>query len=325
MAAKTLLSGNGQYQRMDFAKWVNQAKDLGFSALSQASDAVGAGVGFVKSAIGPAWLFGSTETSSSYDDDRVDEKHYFLIPDRRSDAGYSLYVMRCIPEGVPPINDLPKRRLFHLPNEHALPTVEHILLADARGSVEDAPLSPCSVGSRLNHIADEIDRLDGKVFGGVLLIGGLVAVINPLAGAAVALKALLPSLGLLFTKYGLKYAGDAANARDMASRIKAAEKDVLRQFRASGTDTLVNPLLTQLDRALETSVWEYEPILDFEPETMAFGQRDRDRFFKLTCQAIANTYDDVLDDPAGWDRAKLGPEDIRYLKLLRSFTDNRTK
>jgi hypothetical protein len=90
---------------MNIAAWIGQAKDLGFAALSKASEAFGAGVGFVKSAVGQSWLFGSTETSSSYEQKRFDEKHYFLIPDRRSKVGYSLYVMRCLPEGVPPMND----------------------------------------------------------------------------------------------------------------------------------------------------------------------------------------------------------------------------
>ena len=307
---------------MDITKWIHQAKDLGFSALSQASSALGSGVGFVKSAIGQAWLFGSTESSSSYDYERVDEKHYLLMPDRRSDTGYSLYVMRCLPDGVPPINDLPKHRLFHLPNEHAIPTVEHILLADARETAEGAPISAHSVGSRLNDIADQIDRLDGKVFGGVLLIGGLVALINPLAGAAVAAKALIPSFGMLLSKYGLKYASDAANSREMAKRIRNAEKEVLGQFRGAGTQSIVNPLLMQLDRALETSEVDYDPILDFNADEISFGELDRDRLFKLTCQAIANTYDDVVEDRSSWEQAKLGPEDIRYLKLLRELASD---
>ena len=154
---------------MDLSGWISQAKDLGFSALSRASDALGAGVGFVKATVGQTWLFGSTESSSSYDHERTDEKHYFLIPDRRLEVGYSLYVMRCLPHGVPPINDLPKHRFFHLPNENAMPTVEHILLADARDEVQRTANSDNSVGTRLNDIADHIDRIDGKVFHGVLL------------------------------------------------------------------------------------------------------------------------------------------------------------
>ena len=307
---------------MDISKWISQAKDLGYSTLSQASDALGAGMGFVKATIGGAWLFGSTETSSSYDHDRVDEKHYFLVPDRRSSAGYSLYVMRCLPDGVPPINDLPKHRLFHLPSEHAMPTVEHILLSDARTSAQTIPIPADSVGTRLNHIADQIDRLDGKVFNGVLLIGGLVALINPLAGAAVAVKALIPSIGLLLSKYGLQYASDAANSRELSSRIRAAEKEVLRQFRDSGTESMVNPILRQLDRALETTEGEYEPILDFDTNTIDFGERDRERLLRLTCQAISNVYDDVVHNRSCWEQAQLGPEDIRYLKLIRELASD---
>ncbi len=227
---------------MDINRWISQAKKLSFSALAKTSEAVGAGAGFVQSTIGKSWIFGSTESSASYDDHPVDEKHYFLIPNRRADVGYSLYSMRCLPDGVPPINDLPKRRVLHLPNEHATATVEHIIAADARQKAETA--SPCStaIGSRLNELADQIDRLDGKVFNGVLLIGGLVALINPLAGAAVAMKALIPSMGLILSKYGLKYAGDTATGMQTASRIKKAENDVLRQFRDANTSSLVNPL-----------------------------------------------------------------------------------
>lgn len=306
---------------MDIARWIGQAKDLSFAALARGSETVGAGVGFVKSAVGRLWVFGSTETSASYDQD-VDEKHYFLVPDRRCESHYSLYVMRCLPDGVPPLNSLPKRRLFHLPSEHALPTVEHILLTDARQSAEDATAERNSFGARLRQIADEIDRLDGKVFNGVLLIGGLVALVNPLAGAAVAMKAMIPSVGLLLSKYGLQYVGDAADARSMTARIKNAEREVLEQFRAAGAESLVNPLLAQMDRALATSELEYDPVLDFDAENMDFGACDRRRFFRLTCQAILNTYDGVFSDlgsdPNRWSDAHLGPEDIRFLQLLRS-------
>ncbi len=40
---------------------------------------------------------------------------------------------------------------------------------------------------------------------------------------------------------------------------------------------------------------------------------------KLNCQAISNTYDDIIDNRSCWDEANLGPEDIRYLKLLRDL------
>ena len=151
------------------------------------------------------------------------------------------------------------------------------------------------------------------------LIGGLVALINPLAGAAVAMKSLMPSIAMLLSKYGLKYAGEAANARELTQRLKAAEKDVLRQFRGVGPETVVNPLLTHLDHALDTSESQYEPIADFDSDKLDFGKRDRERLFRLSCQAITNTYDDAIQDQSCWEAASLGPEDIRFLELLRDL------
>ncbi|MFM9064854.1 MAG: hypothetical protein ACKOOI_17715 [Pirellula sp.] len=35
--------------------------------------------------------------------------------------------------------------------------------------------------------------------------------------------------------------------------------------------------------------------------------------------ANVNTYEDALKGPATWAQAKLGPEDIRFLKMLRQM------
>ena len=110
----------------------------------------------------------------------------------------------------------------------------------------------------------------------------------------------------------------------MAGKIKKAEAEVLQQFRGSETTSLVNPLLSQFDRALDTTVLEYDPILDFDSNALELGNKDRDRLFALTCQAIANTYQDAIEDPKQWQSASLGPEDIRFLQLLRTIAQSRS-
>ncbi len=308
---------------MSLSKWFQQAKEAGQSAFSKTTEVIGSGVGFVTETIGNTKIFGSTESSDSYDSEKTDEKHYFLIPDRLSEFGYSLYTMRCLPDGVPPINDLPKARFFHLPNDHALPTVEKILLTEAESDAEAEESSPTSIGNRLHELADQVDRLDSKVFNGVLIIGGLVALINPIAGAAVAMKALLPSAGLILSKYGLKYAGETATNMEAQSRIKAAQKDVLQQFKESNTHSLANPILGQLDKALETEEEEYDPILDFDLESLDFGTQGKQRLLKLTCQAILNVYSETLKNKKTWKEASLGPEDIRFLELLKGIAEDK--
>jgi hypothetical protein len=68
--------------------------------------------------IGRLPFFASSEKSDQYGNSRYDEKHYFLIPYRLSEINYTFYSMRVLPYGVPPINDLPKKRIFHFPNDH---------------------------------------------------------------------------------------------------------------------------------------------------------------------------------------------------------------
>ena len=225
-----------------------------------------------------------------------------------------------LPKDVPPINDLPKHRIFHLPNEHALPTVEHILLADARDSAESESDSTASLSNRIQDLADQIDKLDSKMFSGVLLIGGLVALLNPVAGAVVAAKALIPSIGLLLSKHGLQYAGDGVKSVEVSQRIKSAEKEVLKQFKGSATELIVNPLLRQFEHALQTSEEEYDPLMEFDSSQLEFGTRDRERMLKLTCQALTNTYEDLLKNPKGHSQADIGPEDLRFLRLVAELS-----
>jgi hypothetical protein len=109
------------------------------------------------------------------------------------------------------------------------------------------------------------------------------------------------------------------NSHDLASRIRSAEKEVLKQFQDANASSLVNPVLAQLDRALDTTEFEYDPLLEFNSDTITFGQRDRMRMLKLTCEAVSNTYEEIIDKSSAWPAANLGPEDIRFLKLLREL------
>lgn len=64
-------------------------------------------------------IFVLVQKSDKYSGSQFDEKHYFVIPYNVSDYGFALHTMRCLPDSVPDINDLPKIRVFHFPNEHS--------------------------------------------------------------------------------------------------------------------------------------------------------------------------------------------------------------
>lgn len=313
---------------MNFSELIKQAKDKSLAAFSQvaviskaATEAVSSGFGYAKEKLGNSWLFGSSEESDSFVE-QFDEKHYFLVPYRLADCRYTLYSLRCLPTGVPPINDLPKRRVFHLPDANAMATLEHLLTSKARGQVQTEKVTAGAFGTRLVDLANEIDKLDSKMFNGVLLIGGLVALANPVTAAVLTAKAMIPSVGLLLSRYGLKYAGEAANDRAIEKEIRKAEKEVLAEFSGSNTTSVENAMLRQLDHALDTDVFEYDPMLDMQFDQL--GDTDATRYADLTRRVIVNTYADLLRDDTNWSAASLGEEDVRWLQMLDSVESKRT-
>lgn len=307
---------------MDFQSLINSAKATASNAVLSASEliesattSVGSGVGYATQALSNSWLFGSNEVTDS----EFDEKHYFLIPFQPAERGYSLYSMRCLPDGVPPINDLPKKRIFHLPNENAATMVE-LLLCDEASRTAASDLAESPTAARLTDLADRIDELDQKAFHGALLIGGLVALANPVAGGILAAKAMVPSIGLVLAKYGLKQASDTLDDRSLQSGIKTAQKKVLAEFNGKSATLMVDKLLAQLDKALNTTEVEHDPILG-DPilgDPLLDGAPE-DALDPLAATAIVNTYEATLCNKKLWAAAGLGPEDIRWLKMLATI------
>lgn len=80
---------------------------------------------------------------------------------------------------------MPKRRIFHFPNEHAEAGLRHYMLNSA-----DEIMREQAVGqtNSLQSLANDIDALDQKLTYGMLLVGGLAAIANPLLELALQLK-----------------------------------------------------------------------------------------------------------------------------------------
>ena len=262
---------------------------LSDSLISGVGGAFDTGFGLLRDTIGGVPFFGTTASSELYDHSKIDEKHYFLIPDDRTEDGFSLLVTRCLPAGVPPINDLPKRRLLHLPSREALPMLEHILLREARERAQVETVPSNAFSNNLNAMIDEIDSVDSKVFAGLLTVGGLVALANPLAGAALAAHAIIPSVGLIAARYGLRAASRTATNLELSREIKRAEKEVTTQFRSSETFSLLNPVLHHVSAPAPLDMWMVEgERFAFETDATEFGDDDIRRLVELTLQALAD-------------------------------------
>jgi hypothetical protein len=172
--------------------------------------------------------------------------------------------------------------------------LEHIVIKDARERASADAVPNNFVSSNLDSLIDEIDKVDGKVFNGVLLLGGLVALANPLAGAAVAMKAAVPSIGLIVSKYGLKAVSETATNMDVARQIKRAEKDVKTQFKSAKTVSVINPVLYHLSSRASLDMWMMEnETFQFICKDMDFTQKDVRRLTDFTEQAISDIAKDA--------------------------------
>ncbi len=256
----------------------------------------------------------STSTSSIK---RFDEKHYFLIPYKLSPTAYVFYSMRVLPDGISEINDLPKKRIFHFPNANYQKLAEGILTREARDQLEEAHYSGEKDENSLVQLANDIDKVDTKITGGFLLVGGLVALLNPLAGIGLAASAIIPGLGGYLSKKGLRNLGDRVTENNLRKEIKEAEEKILAEFRDADTDQVINPILHELEIALATDKSEHKPLEDFDLHSQLFSGRDNARFIHLTSKAICDSYAPLLKKRKLWKEACLGVEDIEWLESLK--------
>jgi hypothetical protein len=302
---------------MQIKKWLQLTADYGYKSMMSGLDVAGTGMGYLTKLVGDLRLFASTNASNA--DATFDERHYFLVPDPRSHEGYSLVLTRTLPDGVPPINELPKRRYLHLANLDSEVMLRTLLVKQAQAEELEKPTTGKPLSVRVREIADAIDALDERVFGGVLLIGGLVALFNPLAGAAIAAKSLLPSFGLFASKYGLRMAEESLNEAEMRNRVKIAEQDVRKQFGSSETVAYTNQLLSILDTAVRTNESEFDPVLALHDLLASDLSQEQHRMIRLAKSAILNVYDNVIRTEQAIKQAGLGPDDIRFLRLLKQI------
>lgn len=289
-----------------------KTKNAVTSVSERVSTQVGQGVSFVNDVVDGIRVIASFERSDSYQVE-YDEKHYFVIPFKLSETGFALHTMRCLPESALEINDLPKRRVFHFPNEHYESALREHLLR----SSEDLVIENTSTRkSTLESLANDIDVLDNKLTYGMLLIGGLAAIFNPLIGAGIAVKAVTPGAVGLVNKYGLRPLGEKLTNSSVERSVKDAQTSVLKQFTESTTLKIINPILQELELALGTNQDQHDPLLDPNLSSGSIPELDGERWRDLTERAIWHVYGDVHRDTSMHEKASLGPEDIRWFNTL---------
>ena len=317
-----LLSSRGLYANRKFKerplkKFLSDWSQSSTATLKKLSEMYNNGVESVSGFVGQLPLIGSVEAVN--EQLKFDEKHYFVVPYRLSPVRYTLHSMRVLPQGTGPVNDLPKKRIFHFPDKGAESIIEELLMGEVATEVAKSNESS-PTANKLIDLANEIDRVETKVTGGMLLVGGLVALVNPVVGAGLALSAALPKLGGALSSMGLKSWGERWNEKALAKELKSAQEKVLTEFRSGDTSYEINPLLKQLDLALDTTVEQFQP----DPQLVINSYQTNVQTTRLTCKAIYDVYLEVMNSEKLRKQASIGPEDIEWLnQVARIATDKR--
>ena len=302
----------GLWNKERWKKGLETAREVAESArelADKASQELDSGYKLVREKVEGLAIFMSVENSSEAQE--YDEKHYFVIPFAMSEYGFALHTMLSLPDGVAEVNDLPKRRIFHFPSTDTEPQLRAYMRKSARHIVESRVDEDSNT---LESLANDIDALDKKLTYGMLLVGGLSAIANPLLGAGIAAKAVLPSVAGLATKYGLRPAGEKLKEYQKNNSIKEAEAHVEQEFQSANTVKVINPILQELELIL--SDISHDPLTDPNLANGSIPELEEAIWRPLTEKAVSHVYQEVLQSPKLYGQARLTKPDIQWLSLL---------
>jgi len=206
------------------------------------------GVAFLRSSIGSLPFLAATTVDASAANPERDETHYFLVPDPAQAGGFTLAERRRLPEGVGSVNSLPKVRIFHVHDRAAIVLLEQGLA----GKISSERLEPAGLdhdlADRMEAMGEEIDRQSHWVTGGLIVVGGVVAIANPILGVGIAAKALIPEIGAKLAKYGLGAVADSMKKIGSAWRESSAKREAAAEIKRMKPELVIDPVLGFLDR-----------------------------------------------------------------------------
>ena len=231
---------------------------------------------FLRSTIGSLPFLAATAVDASAENPERDETHYFLVPDPAAKEGFTLVERRRLPEGTGAVNSLAKVRIFHVHDPAALVVLEKQLVGKITASGDPgAGGIERDLAGRLESMGEEIDRQSHWVTGGLIVIGGVVAVANPLLGIGIAAKALLPEIGGKLAKFGMGAAADSLRRVGDSLRSGMARRDAEAAVKRMKPELVVDPVLAFLDRIMAAGA-ESDPQME-ELTRLPEWWRDRDQ------------------------------------------------
>ena len=106
------------------------------------------------------------------------------------------------------------------------------------------------------------DQETNKISGGLVIIGGAVALFNPIAGLGIAVKGLLPSITAGVSKSAADYIGGKLRGKDKQQKLEKIEKETEKAIKQLKPDVVENPHLRSLEIIFSGNQSDFDPHLD---------------------------------------------------------------
>lgn len=257
-------------------------------------------------------IFGALSTSSAEHVD-YDETHYLLVPLLGREKDYAIYTKRVLPPDIGVTNSLPKARIFHVPDETGKELLEQKLAASILRDKQSHDSGSSELADTLEKIADQIDHETNKISGGLLLIGGAVAVVNPLLGVGIAVKGLLPSVGAKASKAGAEYVGNKLRGWNKSSATSKLQRDAAKEVRKLKPQIYSNPIVRSLEAIVTNPETDFDPAFDHRNWIDEF---ESPHYYTITLEAVREVYKDV------WDSLDLSAYRDLHVRWVGSFLDD---
>lgn len=234
----------------------------------------------------------SAVAATSTDKAEQDETHYILVPLLGIPRRYAVYTKRILPPDTGTVNSLPKARIFHVPDGAGRTLLERELVEKMVIEQFDPQSGSSDFADALEKVADQIDSETEKISGGFLLIGGAVALLNPLLGLGIAVNGLLPAIGAKASKAGAEYVGNRMRDWNRSASESKLRKSAHEEVRKLKPTIYSNPILRSLDAIASNPQTDFDPAFD---RRNWIDQFESYHYYTATVEAIREVYQGVME------------------------------
>ena len=97
---------------------------------------------------------------------------------------------------------------------------------------------------------------------GLVLVGGVAAIVNLLLGVSIIAKGLLPSMSAKASKVGAEYVGKRLRDRSKSAAKSKLQRDASSEVKKLEPRVYANPIIRSLEAIATNPATEFDPAFD---------------------------------------------------------------